>query len=125
MAAWDPKGEHGSTACMFIVKGIEMKTRSKEMKLAVVAALFAMTALSTGVEAKGCLKGAAVGGLGGHVAGKHGLVGAAVGCAVGHHMAKKKDQQNAQAGHAPIATAPDTSPQQPSRRQPGYTGKTI
>ena len=37
-------------------------------------------------EAKGCLKGAAVGGVGGHFVGKgHALAGAAVGCAVGHH----------------------------------------
>ena len=41
-------------------------------------------------SAKGCLKGAAVGGVGGHVAGHHGLIGAAAGCAVGHHMATKK-----------------------------------
>jgi hypothetical protein len=42
-------------------------------------------------EAKGCLKGAAVGGIGGHVAGHHGLLGAAAWCAVGHHLANKKE----------------------------------
>ena len=30
------------------------------------------------------------GGVAGHVAGHHGLLGAAAGCAVGHHMSKKK-----------------------------------
>ncbi len=40
--------------------------------------------------AKGCLKGAAVGGVGGHMVGKgHGMAGAAIGCAVGHHRATK------------------------------------
>ena len=32
-------------------------------------------------SAKGCLKGAAIGGVGGHVAGGHGLLGAAAHCA--------------------------------------------
>lgn len=40
--------------------------------------------------AKGCLKGAAVGSVGGHMVGKgHGMAGAAIGCAVGHHRAAK------------------------------------
>ncbi len=44
--------------------------------------------------AKGCLKGAAVGGVAGHYVGRgHGLAGAAVGCAVGHHRAAKQAQQ--------------------------------
>nr|WP_255493404.1 hypothetical protein [Polaromonas sp. H6N]AWD72243.1 hypothetical protein pH6NP1_p048 [Polaromonas sp. H6N] len=55
-------------------------------------------------SAKGCLKGAAVGGVGGHVAGGHGVLGAAAGCAVGRHMANKKDkQQAAQVQPAPAA----------------------
>jgi hypothetical protein len=48
-------------------------------------------------NAKGCLKGAAVGGVAGHVAGKHGLAGAAIGCAVGHHHDKVKAQKQAEA----------------------------
>ncbi|UDL96466.1 MULTISPECIES: hypothetical protein [Lichenihabitans] len=44
----------------------------------------------------GCITGAIVGGVAGHMVG-HGGVGAAAGCAVGHHNAnKKKQQQNAQ-----------------------------
>ena len=46
-------------------------------------------------SAKGCLNGAAVGGVGGHVAGGHGVLGAAAGCVVGRHMANKKDKQHA------------------------------
>ena len=48
---------------------------------------------SNGAEAKGCIKGAVVGGVAGHVAGHHGVIGAAAGCAIGHHLAKKKQQQ--------------------------------
>ena len=46
--------------------------------------------------AKACLKGAAVGGVAGHVAGHHGLAGAAVGCMVEHHREKVQDQKKAE-----------------------------
>ena len=59
-------------------------------KLLVIPLVLALGAMSSGAQAKGCLKGAAVGGVGGHFAHHHALVGAAIGCAVGHHMAKKK-----------------------------------
>ena len=36
-------------------------------------------------SAHGCIKGAAVGGVIGHVAGHHAVTGAAVGCVIGHH----------------------------------------
>jgi len=45
--------------------------------------------------AVGCLSGAAVGGLGGHVV-HHGFVGAVAGCAVGHHMAVQQRRQEEQ-----------------------------
>ena len=50
----------------------------------------ALASFALGVHADGCIKGAAVGAVGGHLAHHHGILGAAVGCAVGHHMAKKK-----------------------------------
>ncbi len=66
-------------------------------------------ALLPGVSsAKGCLKGAAVGAVGGHVAGNHGVIGAAAGCAVGRHAANKKDKQDA----ANSASAPQTNKKQ-------------
>ena len=69
--------------------------------------LAAMAASPQLASAKGCLKGAAVGGVGGHVAGGHGVLGAAAGCAVGRHMANKKDkQQHAEVKPAPPQTAP-------------------
>lgn len=48
---------------------------------------------SVGSAQAGCLSGAAVGAVAGHVAGKHGVLGAAAGCAVGHHKAAKTDKQ--------------------------------
>jgi hypothetical protein len=46
-------------------------------------------------DAKGCIKGAIVGGAAGHIAGHHGVVGAAFGCAIGHHEAnKRQDNEN-------------------------------
>jgi hypothetical protein len=49
-------------------------------------------------NAKGCIKGAIVGGAARHVAGHHGLMGAAAGCVVGHHEAKKNEKA-AQSAH--------------------------
>jgi outer membrane lipoprotein SlyB len=46
-------------------------------------------------EAKGCIKGAVVGGLAGKVVG-HGKAGAAAGCAVGHHNANKNQGNSGQ-----------------------------
>ena len=62
-----------------------------------VAGLLPMLLLAAPAEAKGCIKGAIVGGAVGHVAGKHGVAGAAAGCAVGHHRATVKERENAAA----------------------------
>ncbi|WP_118184659.1 hypothetical protein [Paraburkholderia phosphatilytica] len=68
----------------------------------VLFALSAAVALtgSTQALAAGCLKGAAVGGVAGHMAGKHGVAGAAGGCAIGHHEAAKKQKAASQAAAA-------------------------
>jgi len=63
-------------------------------------------ALTVGVgaspaHAAGCLKGAAVGGLAGHVAGHHGVLGAGAGCAIGHHEANKQAHQQSGSSTAP------------------------
>ena len=54
-----------------------------------------LAVFSQAAQAKGCLKGAAVGGVAGHVVGRHGLLGAAAGCVVGRHQANKKAKQEA------------------------------
>ena len=47
-------------------------------------------------EAAGCISGAAIGGVAGHVAGHHGLLGAAAGCAIGHHEANVQRRRESQ-----------------------------
>ena len=73
-------------------------TISKQWVAAPLAALLLLTA-SNGAQAKGCVKGAAVGAVAGHFARHHALIGAAAGCVVGHHFAKKKlrEEQERQA----------------------------
>jgi len=68
-------------------------------------ALGSLLAFAPTAQAKGCIKGAAVGGVAGHVAGKHGVLGAAAGCAIGHHEAAKKDKAQQQQA-APAAATP-------------------
>ena len=51
---------------------------------------------SSPAEAKGCIKGAIVDGVAGHMAG-HGKLGAAAGCVVGHHEANKPNPNNSNA----------------------------
>lgn len=66
------------------------------MKKILIVASFVVGVGGVATNAQaGCLSGAAVGGVAGHVAGKHGVLGAAVGCAVGHHKAAndRKAQQ--------------------------------
>jgi len=56
--------------------------------VALAVSLFAAPAF-----AKGCIKGAFVGGVAGHYAHHHGLLGAAAGCAIGHHYANKHQRE--------------------------------
>ena len=72
---------------------IERRILEAEMKAIIgcAAIIIAMAAI-TSAEAKGCLKGAAVGGVAGHYSGHHGLLGAAAGCVIGRHEANKRDR---------------------------------
>ena len=62
---------------------------------------------NTTAEAKGCIKGAVVGGVAGHFMHRHTLLGAAAGCIIGHHLAHKKEQEQKAA-----AAAAKAKPQQ-------------
>jgi hypothetical protein len=65
------------------------------MRLIAGAALLGLIATANAAGpalAEGCLKGAAVGGVAGHMAGQHAVLGSAAGCAVGHHEAANRDQ---------------------------------
>jgi hypothetical protein len=65
------------------------------------------------VEAAGCLKGATIGGVAGHLAGHHGLLGAGAGCVIGRHEANKHAREHAEHDRAsgnsgdPRYTGPD------------------
>lgn len=69
-------------------------TLSKQW-LAVPLAALLLLGGATGAQAKGCIKGAAVGAVAGHFARHHAVLGAAAGCVVGHHLAKKKQREEA------------------------------
>ena len=76
----------------------------------IIIAAFFIGAMSMGpmnAEAKGCIKGALVGGIAGHFV-HHGLMGAAAGCAVGHSRSTSstdaRPRQNGSAD-APLPSA--------------------
>ena len=73
-------------------------TEETQMKYMLLPAAFAvlMTAGWVPAQAAGCLKGAAVGGVAGHYAGHHGVLGAGAGCIIGHHEATKHAREKAQ-----------------------------
>ena len=63
-----------------------MKALLGTMALTLVIAVTAVSATAIPAHAKGCIKGALVGGVAGHAV-HHGLIGAATGCVIGHHEA--------------------------------------
>ncbi len=63
------------------------------------AAAAAAMLVGAQAEAKGCLKGAAIGGVAGHYAHHHAVLGAAAGCAIGHHRAKVAAREQAAQRH--------------------------
>jgi hypothetical protein len=69
------------------------------MKMIVVFAAVACMAIAATApaDAKGCLKGAVVGGAAGHYVGHHGLIGAAAGCLIGHHEATQREREQERA----------------------------
>ena len=69
-----------------------------KLRLLAAAVAFLMAAgwVAAPVQAAGCLKGAAVGGAAGHLAGHHAVLGAGAGCVIGHHEANKHAQEKNQ-----------------------------
>ncbi len=70
------------------------------MRMVILAGLFAIAAVPVPAHAIGCASGAVVGGVGGHYAGRHGLLGAVAGCAIGHHEAVKQRRERDEARNA-------------------------
>ena len=71
------------------------------MKRVFLAAAVLLASMSSPVYAKGCIKGAIVGGVAGSTVG-HGKLGAVAGCVVGRHEANKANAEK---------TAPQTTGQ--------------
>ena len=62
--------------------------------IAATAMILSLALAAPPADAKGCMKGAAVGGVAGHYVGSgHGVLGATAGCLVGRHNAKKHARQ--------------------------------
>jgi hypothetical protein len=67
------------------------------MKAIIGCAVAALAlAFTVPANAKGCLKGALIGGAAGHYASHHGLLGAAAGCVVGRHEANRRARMERQ-----------------------------
>jgi len=76
------------------------------------AAIIFTLATVTSANAKGCLKGAAVGGVAGHYAAHHGILGAAAGCVIGRHEANKRDRIKQNQDDQPNHQLPNKNGQQ-------------
>jgi hypothetical protein len=93
--------------------------RRTEMKYLAIAGalLIGVAVLPVGqAQAKGCIKGALVGGTAGHFMGHHGFLGAAAGCVVGRHQANKQERIN--------RTNTQSGPQSGSSSAPNTSGET-
>lgn len=64
------------------------------MKGAITALILGLGIAGAPAAQAGCIKGALIGGVAGHFAGHHGLLGAAAGCAIGHHEATRHREQH-------------------------------
>ena len=64
----------------------------KKLTLATIVAAGLIAAATPQAEAIGCLSGGAIGAVGGHLAGHHGLLGAGAGCVAGHYAHKRQMQ---------------------------------
>jgi hypothetical protein len=71
------------------------------MRTMIILAASVSALIAQPVLAKGCIRGAAAGGVAGHFVGKgHAVAGAAVGCVVAHHhYAKQARAEKAAARH--------------------------
>jgi hypothetical protein len=79
-----------------MVLPVTEETQMKFTLLPAVALLMAVGWATVPAQAAGCLKGAAVGGVAGHFAGHHGVLGAGAGCVIGRHEAPKHVREKAQ-----------------------------
>lgn len=71
------------------------------MRIVSLLAVSAALASASPVLAKGCIRGAAAGGVAGHFVGKgHAVIGAVAGCAIAHHHYAKQARAEKAAARA-------------------------
>ncbi|MGY2736339.1 hypothetical protein [Sphingomonas sp. UYP23] len=71
------------------------------MRIVSLLAVAAALASASPVLAKGCIRGAAAGGVAGHFVGKgHAVMGAVAGCAIAHHHYAKQARAEKAAARA-------------------------
>ncbi|HZZ93306.1 MAG TPA: hypothetical protein VFE23_12150 [Usitatibacter sp.] len=71
--------------------------KAKAFVVATLLAALPLAASAIGKNEKGCLVGGAVGGVGGHLIGGHGVLGAAAGCGVGALVANDQKKKEGEA----------------------------
>jgi hypothetical protein len=105
MAAWFLFPRTLFSFHLFTAFDVSLSTLSEltmKSMLMLAALAFALTAGASlpSAQAAGCLKGVAAGGVAGHFAAHHGVLGAGAGCVIGHHEANKhgRQQQTQNAG---------------------------
>lgn len=94
------------------------------MKLISTAvALIGLTFISVGqAEAKGCIKGAIIGGAAGHYLANRGVVGAIAGCLGGRYIANRNSRQQ----YAPTRGSGERyAPQRGGYREERYGGRSF
>jgi len=90
--------------------------------IAKAAAVALITLVGIGsAEAKGCIKGAIIGGLAGHYLAERGVVGAVAGCLAGRALANRRAQREIDYGARVQPRGPGYgAPQRPARGEYGY-----
>lgn len=90
--------------------------------IARAAAVAVITFVSVGAaEAKGCIKGAIIGGIAGHYLAERGVVGAVAGCLAGRALANRRARREIDYGARVQPRGPGYgAPQRPLRGEYGY-----
>jgi outer membrane lipoprotein SlyB len=93
------KSSRNITHSLSVFPSYNPLSEEADMRFTPLIALPLLMVTASPVLAKGCIRGAAAGGVGGHFVGKgHAVMGAAAGCVIAHHhYAKKARAQKAAA----------------------------
>ena len=88
-------GRRNETGAVPFVSAMAEKGTIMRTCLYVAAVSLALASMAEPAAAKGCLRGAFMGGVAGHYVAHHGVLGAAAGCLIGRHQANKRERERA------------------------------